>query len=539
MASMSFGAHIVSGLAQVEPGATATVTVEIENRSAAAVSFELEIEGLDAEWTAIPVPSILVQPGEKRTELIFIKPPRASESLAGTYPFVVKVRSLEDGEQRTEQGILEVKPFHYLSLDLNPRKVVVSPFAKEATVQVTVMNLGNSEHTIQLFSNDPDDLFAFEFEAEQVTLGPGQQRDIAMHVTGTKNALFANPRLQTFTLTGRSVDMPSVAASTQGQIEQKALLTPGVLIMGIFAVALAAGWWFARPKPPSVDSLTASPNQVVQGEEITIRWSASNAKYVDLTVGDESFPKQALSGELKIPAKDLGQLNIEARAIRDGEKSRLDTTFVNISQPVLAPMPQISTFSADRTSLKVGEKFVVRYKLSDAVTKATLSPKPGDLDPKAESVELTAEVAGDFTYKLIAYNSDGKSVEKTIKIRVSDASLAEITQLSVSPKEVDPLVGTKVVVSWKLTNGRRAELKVGSNAPIVVDPVGGAQEIDVTEETEVTLTVYDENGKTATQTTKIKVKQPEPPTTTTTGGSTAGSETGGGGTTGITTVPPQ
>lgn len=535
---MSFGVHIVSGMAQVEPGATATVSVEIENRSAAAVSFELEIEGLDAEWTAIPVPSILVQPGEKRTELIFIKPPRASESLAGTYPFVVKVRSLEDGEQRTEQGILEVKPFHYLSLDLNPRKVVVSPFAKEATVQVTVMNLGNSEHTIQLFSNDPDDLFAFEFESEQVTLGPGQQRDIAMHVSGTKNSLFANPRLQTFTLTGRSVDMPSVAASTQGQIEQKALLTPGILIVGIFVMALAAGWWFARPKPPMIDSLTASPNQVVLGEEIIIQWTASNAKYVDILVGSESYPKQSTSGQITVPASELGQLNIEATAIRDGEKSRKDATFVNISEPVVAPASKVVKFSSDRKSVRLGESFLLSYELSADTVRAVLGPTQEELVLTSKTKQVKADVVGPVEYTITPYNKDGKpGTVARVKITVTDASLAEITQLAVSPKEVDPAISTRVTVSWKLTNARRAELKIGSNPPIVVDHVASSYDFDVTEDTDVTLTAYDENGKTVTQTTKIKVKLPDPPETT--GGSTAGAETGGGGTTGITTVPPQ
>jgi hypothetical protein len=533
---MSFAVQIISGVAQVEPGNTATVEVEISNTGLEPASFELEIEGLDAEWTAIPVPSVTIKAGEKSSERIFIKPPRTSESSAGTYPFVVKVRSLEDGEQKTAQGVLELKSFHNLSLDLNPRKVALSPFSKDETVQITVLNLGNSEHTIHLFANDPDDLFAFEFESEQITLGPGQQREVEMTVTATKSALFANPRLQPFTLTGRSVDMPSVAATTQGQIEQKALLTPGVLIALVFVLALAAAWWFARPKPPTVDNLTVSPNAVEVGNDVIVTWSASNAKSVTLTIGKETFPNEPLKGTKTFHVTEEGQLIVDAQAIRDSEKSDHQKQFATVTTPVIAPKPTISKFSTDRKTLKVGEPFIISYKVSDDTVRVSLSPPGIELDPRAESKQLTADVPGEFTYKLIAYNKDGGSTEKEVKINVVDASLAEITEFAPSPKEVDPAVSTKVVISWKLKNGRKAELKVGNADPITIDFVSGSQEIEVFEETIVTITVYDENGKPAIKSLTIKMKREDPPTQTTGTGTTGSiTTTTGGGTTGGTT----
>src|SRR5688500_16264011 len=95
---MSFSAKLESDLISVEAGATVPVSLEVNNKGEAPDRFEVEIEGLDPEWTAVPVPVFSANPGENHSEKIFFKPPRASESLAGNYPFVVKVRSLDTGE---------------------------------------------------------------------------------------------------------------------------------------------------------------------------------------------------------------------------------------------------------------------------------------------------------------------------------------------------------------------------------------------------------------------------------------------------------
>src|SRR5687767_7323825 len=98
---MSFTARLESDLISVEAGATVPVSLEVGSGSETVDKFEVEIEGLDPEWTAVPVPVFSVQPGEPHSEKVFFKPPRASESLAGNYPFVIKIRSLETGESRT------------------------------------------------------------------------------------------------------------------------------------------------------------------------------------------------------------------------------------------------------------------------------------------------------------------------------------------------------------------------------------------------------------------------------------------------------
>ena len=140
--AMSFTVRLSSDLITAEAGSSAPVAVDVANRSEDADRFELEIEGLDPEWTAVPVPSFAVEAGEQASEKVFLKPPRTSESLAGNYPFVVKIRSLVSGDARTVQGVLQVKPYNHISMEINPKKGFVSVTRKDNGFEVTLINLG-------------------------------------------------------------------------------------------------------------------------------------------------------------------------------------------------------------------------------------------------------------------------------------------------------------------------------------------------------------------------------------------------------------
>ena len=107
---MSFGVRLSVDTVPIESGATVPCALEITNQGSERERFELSVEGVDQEWVLVTVPEFIVEAGETVNEKIFFKPPRTSESLAGNYPFVVKVRSLESGEFKTAQGVILVTP---------------------------------------------------------------------------------------------------------------------------------------------------------------------------------------------------------------------------------------------------------------------------------------------------------------------------------------------------------------------------------------------------------------------------------------------
>lgn len=517
---MSFSLVLVTEMVQVEPGSSIPVAIELINKAETPDQFELVVEGTDAEWLALPVPQFNVGANESHTERFFFKPPRESTSQAGNYPFVVRVRSLETGETRTAQGVLEVKEFAHLTVDVQPRRVKISPFSKEVDLQVMVLNLGNSEQTVQLFANDTEDMFAYEFDQEQVTLGPGNQKTVSMTTTSTKSSLLANSRLQGFNVTARSVNNPAVAASTQGQVEQRALVTPGAFLLVLLVVIIAASWIAFIPKPPQIDSFSTSGQKVLVGQEITISWQTSHANAVDLRIGDEILDRQPADGSFRYVVEKEGILEIALTAVRDSNRSQAEMEMVTVEKAPEAPLPVIRRFDIEPASLNVGQTFIVSYEFNESVVKATIFPSNVEVDPKAGSIQLKADLAGSTEYKLIAYNADGKSVEKTKTIRVTEGSLASIIKFDITPKEVDATDG-RISVVWQFANATRAELDFNGQQ-IELEPDRGQRDLLISADTKFTLTVYDEKGVKVTRAIAIKVKKPvePPPTDPTTGGGT-------------------
>ena len=80
---MSFTVELPIDELTVDAGSTASLNFKVRNDGSETVSFEVQIEGIDAEWTATPVPVVTLDPGKEQSEKVFFKPPRASESVAG------------------------------------------------------------------------------------------------------------------------------------------------------------------------------------------------------------------------------------------------------------------------------------------------------------------------------------------------------------------------------------------------------------------------------------------------------------------------
>ncbi|HVL39281.1 MAG TPA: hypothetical protein VM328_07805 [Fimbriimonadaceae bacterium] len=525
---MSFSARLDSDLITVEAGATVPVALEVANRSDEQDRYDIEIEGLDPEWTAVPVPLFAVEAREIQTEKLFFKPPRTSESLAGNYPFVVKVRSLVSGETRTVQGVLQIKPYNYLSMELQPKRGVVSPFKKQNDFQVTVMNLGNTEHTLQLVGNDPDEACAFEFEQEQVSLAPGQQKTIEVLVHPTVRKTFSSTQLHVFGITARSAQVPSVAATAQAQLEQRPFLSPASLTALVLLMALAALWVIFLPKQPAMDRLTLDRDQVLVGETANLSWEASDARSVRLNIDGEEV-LEAARGSRTIQATRPGQIRVEAVAVRQDKRSEPLVVVLDVGTPEPVPPPEIVEFAITPRNLKLGETFVVRYRLGPSVVKASLAPTGETLNLAVSEQELTANRLGTIRYTLVAENATGSRAEKSISITVSDPTLPQVVAFSADPTVVDPAVGV-VTLRWQFVNTIRQELVAGGQPPVDIAATGPMQ-VRIFETTTYTIRGWDAQGRKTEKTVKVEVREPPPPPVDsgTTGGFDPPPVGGGGG----------
>lgn len=505
----------------VEAGATTPLTIEIINRSENSGQFEITIEGLDSEWTAIPVPLSTVGPGETQSEKIFIRPPRSSESGAGSYPFVIKVRSFEDNETKDIQGALQIRPYHHISLEISPKKAYCSPFRKSTTFEATIINLGNATHTIQLFGNDSDDSLAFDVETPQVPLEAGQQRTVNVDVRPKTSRLVSN-RLFGISLSARSMEHPSVVAMGQAQLEQRPAVSIGALLAILFVVAASGLWAYLIPKAPRFE-LTVDNTSVSTNTPVTIHWSPalSNENVTIMALNAPIYQGPGGVGQCIYTPTVTGPLNISGYATMDRQKSEIQNITLNVTTPPIIPDPVIDEFKLDQTHIALNNPVTIFYKVKNAV-KVVLLPLGKDLDPGVNETQITADNLNTKQYSLVATNSLGKSVEKSVSVVVTQPSKAKIIAFTASATKL-PAPGT-VTLSWQCNSDAvRVELSDGNTSQVVNST--GTQSLAVTKDTTYTLTATDDQAITVVQHIKVQIVPPPPPPIIQPGTTTAGTPT--------------
>ena len=524
---MSFALSLATDVVEAEAGATTPVGLTVVNRGTATDRYEVEVEGIDPEWRFVPVPTFAVEPGESRSEKLFLKPPRLPESVAGSYPFVVRVRSLESGESRTAQALLKLPAFHHVTMEISPKKGVVSPTARRNDFRLSLVNLGNSEHTLQLSAQDPDDRCAYEFEQDAVALGPGQGKEVEMVADPKQRPFLSGGRLIGFSVFARSLGERSVTATAQAQLEQRSLLSPATLVGAALLLAVAGGWYAMRPKPPEVH-LSINPPHALAGAAVEVTASARNADHVVVKMGDETiYDGPPTDAPQSATVKGAGDATFTAVATHEGRDAAQDTQHLSIDLAPVVPEAQITKFYTDTKRVKLGTSFVVNWKVANA-TKVEIAPLGLTPSPDQESQEITPTTAGEQTVALIAYNAEGRSVRRTVTVEVYDESDAQILAFTADPPTAKEESGGKVTLSWQVSGAERVELKVGTNDPLPVDPTG-TRDIVVATKTPCVLTAYDAKGRRRSNTVRIPYEKAsitiEPSTA---GATTAGAATTGG-----------
>lgn len=516
---MNFNARLSSDTIEVEPGSTTSVEVSIDFSGTEAEQFEVVVEGLDGEWYAIPVPSLFINPSEAAEAKIFFKPPRSPESLTGTYPFSIKVRSLVSGEFRQLPANIIIQPFYGLTSDIDPRRGSVSALRPHDYFVLMLVNFGNVAQTVQLMGMDNDDELQFDFEEEQVQLAPGQQKDINITIRSKTRKLFAAAKLHQVSIQARNTEIQSISTTAQATVSQHPLLTATTLgIMTLLAVI--AGFWIALiPKEPTV-TFDVEPKNAKVGQEVTLNWSSTNASGVKITLdGNAIYPELEPRGQRKYKLLEEGDNVFEAIAYTQTRKTEPKTQVVQAEE---VPEPKILDLKVNKSRINQGESFILSYKFSPDVTKAVLGPDDKELNLSLNEVAITPNTPGDLQYVVIASNDGGKKVKRSVKIRVRQVSRANIVSFTVQPDHL--AAPGAVAISWEVTGASSVTL-TSPDGTNVVEPKDN-RSVQVTKSCTLVLTVTDPFQMVTRQTIKVKVDEPPPVTPTDTTG-----------TDGITPVP--
>jgi hypothetical protein len=539
---MGFTLQIAQDLIEVEAGGNSPVTIVITNTGTTADRYEIEIEGLDIDWKAIPVPVFTADPGETRSERAFFKPPRASESGAGNYPFVVNVRSLESGEQRSVQGVLRLKPFHYLTLEITPKKGVYSWSTHRNRFEVNVTNLGNTEHTLQLVGGDPEDDCAYEFDHDRLTIGPGQQKEITVEVRPVSSPVLSGSKLIGFSIHARSVDVPSVVASGQAQLERRSLLSPANLTILILFLGLCLAWYLMKPKPPGVD-ISLSAIQGLPGDKVILTWSSHDSDHLQFSLVDPAGVKQdicddcSLQGSAQLTLGSPGTETIFAYASKGGIRAKDVTKTITVNPPAPLIVPKILSFSPAKREIRGVVPFdvVFNFKLQDAVG-AGLTPDFPNLDPGLESISVSITSATDKTYQLVAWSKDHQYVRsQEVRVIGVERSDANIVSFTASAKQV-PL-GGPVLISWNVTGAAQIGIKHDGTLDSSLAPAD-TKTYTINHDTTFVLVCADAKNRIATQKIVVKLQQATSPPQPSPGGPTDGTGLTGGTTGVVNSAPP-
>lgn len=507
---MSFSARLTEDLYKVEPGASIPVTLEVANRSDQAINVEVVVEGLDGSWGAIPEAHFAVDARDTRSERIFLRPPRESNSVAGTYPFVVKVRSVDTGDVKSAQGILEVQTFHHLTLDVFPKRGVIAGTSRQANYELSVANLGNTPDTVSFFARDNEDHLVYEIDPPQVDLAPGEQITANVVAMARKRPLLDSPHLTAINFSARSDTHANIEARTSANLEERPRLSPMTLVLVIFAMMLAAAYFAFWPKPPKLESLTANASEIQLGQEVVVSWSSENATNVQLEFEGQTLT-EAPRGSRRLVFETEGTTTVRARAIRDDLKSSIRTVTINVIKPAEKPAPKVTVFDVTPTQVNVGQPYQIRYKISGDATRAILNPIGEVLDPAAEGKQLVAAVVGEFDLQILAIDeSTGARAEsKIVKLKIVDGPLASVKLFEAENPKLEAPGEAKL--TWQLENAVRAEM-LYKDQRIEIDPRSGTRAFAIDETTEFTLLAYDERGARIVKRLTVQIVPPEPVT---------------------------
>lgn len=484
----------------IEPGRTAQLEVTITNLQEYEDHVALEIEGIDAEWYALPVPAVTLAPGGSRSAGVIFRVSRSSDVAAGAYPFLVRVKGMETGEVGVHQASLTVKSYSALQMEIEPKRATSSLFCRAPIYDIRITNLGNAPETLDMSCQDPDDHFAYEFETDRIELRPGATVTVGMRTEPRSRPSIGSARLYQFNVMARSANDAYVAATVHGQVEQKAALSTVTASVMLLLAILGIGWWALRPRPVMVRSFTADQEQVVAGSPVTLAWDIENLG--DRTyISPGSIAVRTAVGSVVVKPETTTVYTLTARG---GGRNAVREITIEVTPKPPPPKARIIAFRADHTRIHPGDVVTLSWQVTGA-RQLVLNPI-GELNPRMDrSRQVMPETT--TTYVLSAGGEDQDVVMKSITVDVvpPNTSVAEILGFRADPATIQ--AGQTARLKWTVTNAASVEIDNGIGAQLKASD--GFDVMPATT-TVYTLRAADSKGNVVSKQVTVTVNPPDP-----------------------------
>ena len=251
--AQTIAVSLASPGAAIAAGSPTTATVSIQNRGNVVDELTISVLDLPAAWVKVSRPSLSLVPNARDEVTIVIQPPRTAEATAKEYAFSVAVVSRETSREVRALGKVTVLPFEGFKITLDPVRAT-------RDFKVTAENSGNVPISFALAGVQDANALDFQFEEDQVTLEPGQRKDVRVQVVAKSKKMLGDAQITPFRIEARpkSSSVQKVAADGQLRV-QPPLQRWKWPVIAIIAVGVLGGIAYGLLSRGGGDSKAADP----------------------------------------------------------------------------------------------------------------------------------------------------------------------------------------------------------------------------------------------------------------------------------------
>jgi eukaryotic-like serine/threonine-protein kinase len=434
----------------LEPGQPAMLEVNLKNLGTVVDQINIRMKGIPTNWVEIPK-EVKFMPGESQAVTIIITVPRSPEGLAGKHKITLQAISSENPDQiASVEAIWTINAFFEISLEMTPKKASGLRGAKYTT---TLHNKGNSKVLYMLEAEDDAHNLKYDFRPTSVTLDPGEVESSSLKtIAGFRPIGVTNTR--SFRVKAQAIG-PGLETAAAAQFDHRALFPVWVppMLLALLA-ALGFWWWGLFAKAPQILSFGVVPGSVLKaGQPFNVQWKTVKADSYRLKIGS-ALLKDEINGAStleKIPAQ-TGPVELTLVAI-----NRFGETEQKISIAVQILLPVIEQFTATPNRIRPGQQVTVAWLVKGAATIEIQNINGGGTIANTKAPgKLTDQPATPKTYKLIATNTAGKSVNREVTV-LGEIYTEPTGEFKVGPPEI--VLGQKVTLKWDIKNTQSVKLE--------------------------------------------------------------------------------
>jgi len=329
----------------VAPGAHVQATLQIENAGSESEQFEIEIEGIPANWARVDRSEVEVGPGQQAQVVISFKPVRRSDSRPGDYPFVVRVRARSEDKQTLEiPATLHVLPFSGFGMALADERI-----ADNDDLTLYLHNQGSAVLPLVISGVDKAQALRFKWPSVKLKLGPGERRTLVGSVSPRQRRIFGHVREREFALQARSQDPSGFLVSVPGTYVESALLPTwvplvAVPLIALFTLLILGALWVVLgndhntpARPPAILHFGVNTPVTSVDEAVQLTWDVTGSDSLVL-VWDAEAGRQAVELDPGTTGYSLtfDQSGIYSLVLEAHHQDLIDTALVTVEvRPVI------------------------------------------------------------------------------------------------------------------------------------------------------------------------------------------------------------